>query len=304
MSTTSERAPFVEAEFIEDLEKGAADIGSPFSEAVVRDIINAFGESIHEAALQIRTGDKSGLPIVFRLLFGIPLDAVDVALKQGWVDERDPMVDIHRSLKMLAPTTIDQPEFTIGGGFDAMFLNLVKLTPITQLLASPALPACVKAKQSTFDALGLSEVIVCHLEYKKNRIGFYFLLNGPLTKEKLTREVALAGAPEPSDEVYHDLTGVLLDSPYYLTVVLDCDTGDVVRIEYHLFFPIKLPDEMRIPEVGERLTSFWDIPSHEYEEMDILAYGFGDTSNGSIVALRSYCGGLRTMMRSWNIVGA
>lgn len=303
MSTTSERAPFVEAEFIDDLEKGSAEIGSPFSQAVVSSVINAFGESIHESALQIRTGDKPGLPIVFRLLFGIPMDALDVALKQGWVYEGDPMVDIHRSLKNLCPTEIDQPEFNISRGFDAMFLNLVRLYPIDHLFSSPAIPDCIKAKKPVFDDMGLSEVIVCHLEYKKNRIGFYFLLNGPLTKENLTREVALAGAPEPSDAVYHDLTGLLLQSPYYLTVVLDCDTGDIVRIEYHLFFPVKLPDEMRIPDVGERLTAFWDIPTHEYEEMDILTYGFGDVSIGSIVALRSYCGGLRTMMRSWNIVG-
>lgn len=304
MSTTSERAPFVEVEFLEDLEKGSAEIGAPYSESITRNVINAFGESIHESALQIRTGDKPGLPIVFRLLFGMPMDALDVALKQGWLYEGDHFVDMHRSLRNLCPTCIDQPEFTIHAGFESMFLNLAKLYPIDHLFTSPAIPECIKARKSTFDDMGLSEVIVCHLEHKKNRLSFYFLLTGPLTREKFHREVALAGAPEPSEQVYHDLTGVLLDSPYYLTVVMDCATGDIVRIEYCLFFPVKLPDDMRIPDVGERLTLFWDIPTHEYEEMDILTYGFGDQSNGSIVALRSYCGGLRNMMRSWKIVGA
>lgn len=46
---------------------------------------------------------------------------------------------------------------------------------------------------------------------------------------------------------------------------MDYESGQVLRIEYHLLFPIRLPEGMEIPEVGERLEQFWDIPSHEIE---------------------------------------
>lgn len=48
---------------------------------------------------------------------------------------------------------------------------------------------------------------------------------------------------------------------------MDCETGKVNRVEYHMFFPIRLPRGMEIPEVGERLVKFWDIPSHDLEGM-------------------------------------
>lgn len=60
---------------------------------------------------------------------------------------------------------------------------------------------------------------------------------------------------------------MLLDAPYYCTVVMDHDSGKVLRIEYHLLFPVKLPKKMSIPEVGERLEQFWEVPSHELEGM-------------------------------------
>lgn len=101
---------------------------------------------------------------------------------------------------------------------------------------------------------------------------------------------------------------------------MDYETGKIVRVEYHLLFPIRLPPGMEIPEVGKRLEIFWDIPSHDLEgmipiaarvlrkltrmkDMDILSFCFGDSPQGDIMALRSYCGGSRSLMQSWGIIG-
>lgn len=112
----------------------------------------------------------------------------------------------------------------------------------------------------------------------------------------------MTGAPEPSDAVYADIVGMLLDHPYYTTVIMDFETGKVIRFEMHLFFPIKLED-MTIPEVGDRIATFFDMPSYEVEDLDILSFCFGESPLGGITAYRSHCGGFRTTLQSWNAPG-
>ncbi|KAF3767217.1 hypothetical protein M406DRAFT_328308 [Cryphonectria parasitica EP155] len=303
MSTTSERAPFIEPQFLEDLDNGSASVEAPYSEDKVKEIIDAYGECFHDSAVQIRCGNVPGAALLFRVLFAIPTDTLDIALKHGWVLPNDPLVEMHKNLSQSCPRMIDQPEFTVDKGFDGTWQFLGKSYTLDEILQIPAMPDGIKANKQQLLDLGLTEVPITHLDYKEKTMGFYFLAQGPLTKEKLTKTVAMAGAPEPSDAVYDDIVGVLLEEPYYCTVVMDYATGKVLRIEYHLLFPVKLPDDMKIPDVGERLTTFWDIPSYEYEDMDILSFCFGHCPNGDLLALRSYCGGLRNLMKAWGIVG-
>lgn len=303
MSTSSERAPFVEAQFLEDLEAGSINMEAPYTESVVKDVINAFGEAFHDSAVQIRGCYNENVPLMFRVLFAIPTDVLDIAQKQGWLSEDDPIVQLHKSISLECPRSLDEPEFTVDKGFEAEWKFLGDVYPVDKILAIPGMTDGIRANQQKFTDLGLTNVPIVHLSYREKTVSFYFLAQGPLTKEHLTNVVALAGAPEPTDEVYQNIVGVLLDSSYYCTVVMDYESGKILRVEYHLLFPVKLPDEMEIPSVGERLEKFWDLPSYEIEDMDILSFCFGDTPHGQILALRSYCGGLRSLMKAWGIVG-
>lgn len=304
MSTTSERTPFVEAQFLEDLEAGSANLEAPYAENVVKEVIEAFGEAFHDSAVQIRGGYNANVPLMFRVLFAIPADILDIALKHGWVNEDNPMVHLHRSISQECPRSLDEPEFTVDNGFEGVWKFLGGTFHVDKILAIPGLTEGIRANKQRFIDLNLTNVPVMHLHYRENTVSLYFLARGPLTKEHLTEVVALAGAPEPSDAVYQNIIGVLLDASYYCTIVMDYESGKILRIEYHLLFPVKLPDEMEIPNVGERLEKFWDVPSYELEDMDILSFCFGLTPNGEILALRSYCGGLRSLMKAWGIVGA
>lgn len=303
MSTSSERAPFVESQFLEDLDSGSSSVGAPYSEAVVKEVIAAYGECFHDSAVQLRCGNAPGRPLMFRVMFAIPTDTLEIALNNGWVAEGDPMVAFHKALKQQCPGIIDQPEVLVDTGFKAVWQFLGDLCSLDHILATPGLSDGVKANKEHFLALGLTTVPITHLGYRQKTIDLYFLSQGGLTKDQLTRTIALAGEPEPSDEVFNQLRGLLLDAPHYCTVVMEFDTGKVLRVEYHFLFPIKLPDELEIPDLGERLETFWEIPSYEYEDMDILSFCFGDCPNGSVLALRSYCGGLRSLMKAWKISG-
>lgn len=303
MSQTSERAPFIEAQFLEDLGNGSQEVEAPFSESKVKEVIDAYGDCFHDAALQVRCGSVAGLPLLFRALFAIPTDTLEIANRHGWVTDENPILGVHKALRQHCPRIIDQPEFTLDKGFDGVWNFLGDIYTLDQILAIPAMTDGIRAHRDQLVELGLTSVPITHLDYTAKTVDIYFLAQGPLTKEKLTQTIALAGAPEPSDENYQDMVGVLLDQSYYCTFVMDYATGKILRIEYHLLFPIKLPDDMKIPDVGERLEAFWNMPSHEYEDMDILSFCFGESPDGNIVALRSYCGGLRSLMKAWGIVG-
>lgn len=291
------------ARFIEDLKDGCEAMGAPFSETVLKDIFDAYGASLYDAAIQIGAGSKPGTPILFRVLFAIPLDTLEIALKQGWLDDDDPMVQLQKSLSIQYPQAIEEPEFTMDQGCAALFHYLGDLHPLEEILAIPNMSEAIRANKQQLQALGLNDVLIVHHHYRHKTLGFYFLAKGPLTKETLNQCASLASAPEPSDAIYEDIVGVLLDQPYYLTVVMEFETGKVIRIEFHLLFPVKLPDGMEIPEVGDRIGTFWDIPSYEIEDMDILSFCFGDCPHGQIQGFRSHCGGLRALMQSWRIVG-
>lgn len=305
MSTTSEREPFVEARFLEDLEKGSELLGAPVDQKVMKEVVNAHRELIDDAAIQIRGNSTPGTPISFRLFMATPADTLQIAEDQGWLHPDNSLLGLARAVRTQCKGAIEQPEFTSDKGCDALLMYLNGLWELDEVLATPGMPEGVKANRQKFLDSDLTQIVVAHFDWPKELFSFYFLAQGPLSKAQLDKMVALTGAPAPSDEVYTDIVGVLLDSSYYLTVVMDYHTGTIVKIELHLFFPVKLPPDMNIPNVGERLESFWDIPTYESEEMDVLSYCFGDTAKtGDILALRGYCGGFRELMRSWGIIGA
>ncbi|POS72278.1 hypothetical protein DHEL01_v209327 [Diaporthe helianthi] len=305
MSTTSEREPFVEARFLDDFEKGSELLDAPFSRQALEEVINAHRELIDNAAIQIRATSTPGNPLSFRLFMTTPADTLQIAENQGWLHPDHPILGLARAVRNQCEGAIEQPEFTADKGCDALFMYLNGLRDLDFILATPGMPDAIKANRQKFLDVDLNELVVVHFEYSKELVSFYFVLQGPLSKAQLDKMVALTGAPPSSDNVYTDIVGVLLDSSYYLTVVMDYHTGHIARIELHLFFPVKLPPDMRIPSLGERLESFWDIPTYDPEDMDILSYCFGDTAKtGDILALRGYCGGFRDLIRSWGIIGA
>ncbi|KAK7741752.1 hypothetical protein SLS53_004815 [Cytospora paraplurivora] len=304
MSTTSERVPFVEAQFLEDLEKASRELEAPYDEKVLKEVINAYGELMYDAAIQVRGSNHEGVPLLFRVLMATPADTIDIALRRGWLHPDQPLVGLVKAARAHFEGTIDEPEFTVDKGCDGMFLYLGGLRDLAEVLGIPGMPDVIRAHREAFERLRLDKIVTVHFQYPQELISFYFLAQGPISKKALDEAIALSGAPPATDALYKDIVGVLLEEPYYLNVIMDYRTGRIIRVEVQLLFPVKLPPEMEIPEIGERLATFWDMPSHEYEDMDMLTYNFGDTHLGSVFGLRSYCGGLRNLLRDWEIIGA
>jgi hypothetical protein len=71
-------------------------------------------------------------------------------------------------------------------------------------------------------------------------------------------------------------------------------TGITKRVA---FYALKLPPDS-FPEIGERLAPFFkEAPSYDAEEMNAVAWSFGEGAKRYIKAERSYCGQLVELSR-------
>lgn len=202
MSTTSERPPFNEAEFLEDMTVGSANLEAPFAQDTVKSIIKAYDKAFDDSAIQVRCGRQANTPLMFRALFAVRVDAMGVALKQNWVEENDPMVQLNRSLDKECPASLDEPEFVVDRGFDGVWKYLGGIFPVDQILAIPDMPDGIQAHLQQFKDFDLTSVVTVQLGIKDRTIDMYFLAKGPLTKKHLTEVIAMAGAPEPSGQCF------------------------------------------------------------------------------------------------------
>lgn len=186
---------------MEDMTVGSANLKAPFAKASVKAIIQAYEEAFHDSAIQVRCGNQEKEPLMFRALFAIPIDAVGMALKHQWVEEDHPMVRLNRSLDEMCPKSLDEPEFILDTGFDAVWKFLGDIFTVDQVLAVPNMTEGIRAHLQQFKDLGLTHVPAIHLSFSEKTVDVYFLSEGPLTKEHLTKVVAMTGAPEPSGQL-------------------------------------------------------------------------------------------------------
>lgn len=149
MSTTSEQEPFVEHRFIEDVRQGAAALETPFSEDIIKEVIQAYGDHVDGAAVLLLAGSEAKTPLSFRLFFSTPVDTMEIALKHGWLANDDSMVQLHRSLEQQFPESIEQSsDFTVDKGCEAIFQYLGKnLGTLDKLLETPNMPDAIKANR-------------------------------------------------------------------------------------------------------------------------------------------------------------
>lgn len=84
---------------------------------------------------------------------------------------------------------------------------------------------------------------------------------------------------------------------FSFSVTIEVTTGDVKRVA---FYGHKLPPQ-RHNEFGERLAKFFKCaPSYDEEELNVVAWSFGNEGKTYLKAERSYCGQLMQLARGWN----
>ncbi|KAL3423547.1 hypothetical protein PVAG01_05294 [Phlyctema vagabunda] len=304
MSSPRSEAPsvlFSAPRFLEELEQGSASMGAPYSEKSTKTVLDAFGHKFSEGAIQLIATSRPGEPIIYRLLMRKPADTIDIAVGAGLLASDNAIAPIVQSVKSLWEVAYEQCDFSSDGGLVGSFVYLGPLRKLDEVLEAPLMPEGVKKQAPVFHELGLELVQVVYFDYVKNTITLYFIASGPLTKETAAKFTGLAGAAPPTDFLYDEMSILLGANDFFFTVTMEIDTGIVSRVDFYMIFPIELPGG-RLPEVGARLTDFWDFPYYEEEEMDILCWCYSRHAEPFIQAERAYCGDLRTLLRDWRIM--
>ncbi|RDW66932.1 hypothetical protein BP5796_09681 [Coleophoma crateriformis] len=292
---------FSESRFLQDLEKGSAAIGAPYSEETTRAILETYGHNFREGAVQLRATSRPGDALIYRLFTHGPIDALDIAVKHGLLAPDNPIAPTIISWRSLWEDAYEQLDFAADKGVTSAFLFLGAPRGVKELLDAPNVPEAIKANKQIFDDHELELVQAVGADYQAQRIAFYFISRGPLTPELAARYCAMARSPPPSETLYDDMSIMLGTNPFFFMVSMDFATGKIVEIQFYILFPIELPGG-RLPEVGPRLTTYWDVDCYEEEEMDILGWCFVETGEQYLRADRGYCGGLRDILRDWRLM--
>jgi 4-hydroxyphenylpyruvate 3-dimethylallyltransferase len=93
------------------------------------------------------------------------------------------------------------------------------------------------------------------------------------------------------------MTAFTAPDGHTFSVTLRIATGEVERVG---FYALRLPAG-RFPHIGDRLAAFFrGAPSYDQEEMNAIAWSFGEGGSRYLKAERSYCGRLVALMREWS----
>lgn len=301
-----EMPTFTAEAFLDEIQRGTNKLGVEYSEAEANRILAVYSKDIPDGVVQLRATSKPGEPLIYRLYPSKPKDGTCIAIENGLLDPANPHIPLVQSWMELYPKAYGNPDFESGKGFCGTFIffgvnDQGGLRPLDEILDAPHVPPHLAKNRALLHENGLAVVQSARVEFHTGSVEFYFVVLGPLTKEMAARFTALAGAPPPSDFLYDEMSIMLGQGNFFLGVVFD-DVGTITRVDFYILFPIELPGG-RMPDLPPRLHDFWSIDTYAEEEMDILAWSFGEGLDQPYIhAERTFTGNLRNLWRSWGIM--
>ena len=296
--TVSEIDNFSPERFIGDVKRTCAAIDAPFSEATTRAVIEAYSRSFHEGAVSWRATSRRGDALNFRFYERRPIDTVGIAIRAGLLEPDNALAGLVTSWSSLYDGKPEQScDFDAQKGLAKAWVYMGGFRPVDDILGARGVPQSIRRHGPTFRSLGLESVRHVAVDYHSDTVNLYFSIPGPVTEEHAAELVKLAGCASPSREEFDEMRTFLRPTGYTLGVTMNVSTGVIKRVA---FYALKLPLGT-FPEAGERLKTFLEqAPSYDREEMNGVAWSYGNGGKKYIKAERSYCGGLVPLMRNWS----
>lgn len=291
-------AGFSRTRFLADLRTTAEALGTPYSESVTHEVLDAYAPAFREGAVLWRTTDRPGAGLDYRFYARRPMDTVTIARRAGFLAEDDPLAGLVRTWSGLYGGAPEQScDFDAALGLTKTWVYLAGTRPVDDVLDAPGAPAVLRELRPVFHGLGLDHVRHVAVDYRRRSVNLYFRARGPVDPEQCRRFTALAGAEPPGERLFGEMAAFLSRGAYTFSVTLSLATGAVERVA---FYALKLPAG-QFPSFGSRLRTFFaTAPSHDPEEMNAVAWSFGAGGATYVKAERSHCGDLVELIRGWN----
>ena len=293
-------ATFSPDQFLADIRTTTKALGVPYSEDTTRNILEAYATSFKEGAVLWRYTDRKGDPFNYRVYERRLVDMVAVAEESGLIAPNSALTTLVRIWCSLydGPGTPEQScDFDAEAGLVKTWVYLKGIRPLDDVLNAPGVPEQLRMHQATFHSLGLDFVRFVAVDYQKNTVNIYFRTRSPISAEQAASLTALAGGYPPSEKQCSELEKYLNPKGFTISVTVALASGAISRVA---FYALKLPIGA-FPEINDQLTDFFaTAPSRDTEEMNGIAWSFGQGDQTYVKAERSYTGGLVSLLRDWN----
>lgn len=288
-------AVFSPSRFLRDVQKTCTALNAPYSESTVLAVLKAYNQSFVDGAVLWRTSDRPGDDLNFRFYERRPVDCITSAVTAGFLKADNPLGNLITSWSSLYDGTPEQScDFSVHTGLQKTWLYLGGMRPIDYLLRARDVPESIRSLGPTFQGLGLNFVRHVAVDFHSNTMNIYFRAPSPITEEQTAKLVALAGSPPPSQVEFQRMRELLNPKGFTFSVTAEVATGAVKRVA---FYAQKLPPGEHT-EFGERLVTFFkDAPSYDEEELNAVAFSFGNGGKKYLKAERSYCGRVALLLR-------
>lgn len=289
---------FSPSRFLEDVKKTSAAIDAPYSESATRAVVEAYSQNFHDGAVLWRATNRPGDALNYRFYERRPIDTVAIAVKAGFLAPDNAMARLITSWSSLYDGTPEQScDFDAEKGLTKAWVYMAGFRPLDDILGARGVPETIRQHSTTFHGLGLKVVRHVAVDYDSSTVNLYFRAPGPISEEQAARYVALAGCPPPSHTEFLEMRTFLNATGFTFSVTIVAATGAIKRVG---FYALKLPPNS-FPEIGEQLATFFrEAPSYDAEEMNAVAWSFGEGGKKYIKAERSYCGRLVPLLRDWS----
>jgi 4-hydroxyphenylpyruvate 3-dimethylallyltransferase len=273
-STMSEKIPpvYSRSRLLNDIKTTANAIKAPYSESSTIQVLNVLENCFREGVIIFRATDRPGDALNYRVYIHKNMDTLSMAKEGNLLDPKHQMLiplEIWCALYNNSPQ--QWCDFDANAGLVKTWLHLMTLRPIDELLTAPGIPSNFKSHLPNFQSLGLNLVWFVAVDYHRNTLNIYFLVQGVLTKEQAARLTNLVGSPPPSDAEFEDIKKLIDQRGYFFAVTMRYPEAAIARVA---FYALNLtPDQLPITE--GRLRTFLDVsPIYDARPAAVYSWSF------------------------------
>ena len=295
MALADSPASFSSERFLSDFKRASDAIGAPYSEPVILTTLKVFKECFDEAVVILRTTNRPGDPLNYRLFLRRRLDTISIATEAGLLESDNPVARLLTAWSSLNNgETWQWCDFDPETGLGKTWVNLRGRQPVDDILNTSEVPLSIRAHGPLFHSLGLETVTFVAGEYHGSTINLYFAAPGPVSKTQAAQYASLAGCSPPTDQEFEDMRNFLNPRSYTLAVTMEYKTGRITRIA---FYAVRLPPQ-QTPTVDDRILKFFsETPSYDQEQTKFVAWSYGRGDSKYMKAESSYVGEWAALLR-------
>ncbi|KAJ5312366.1 secondary metabolism biosynthetic enzyme [Penicillium antarcticum] len=261
------------SEFLNDIKKIANATNAAYSESSTVAVLNVFEDYFRNEVIIFRATDRPGDALNYRLFIHKNVDTLSMA-KEGKL--LDPEHQMLTPLEIWCSLYQNEPQqwcdFDANAGLVKTWLHLVALRPVKELLTAPGIPSTLQSHLPTLQGLGFNMVWFVSVDYHKNTLNIYFLVQGDLSKDQADQITGLAGSEPPTKTEFEDIQKLIDPRGYFVAVTMRYPEATIPRVAFYALN--LLPDQVPIKEGP--LRQFLDVcPSYDERPAAVLAWSFG-----------------------------